>query len=96
MTDATRRHRATAVLLNFSGAIDPAWASNVASYRLIRGNRRHRFVANRRTTIRMKAASYDPATHTVTLIPRKPFPTRKPVEVVIEGGPLAGQTEILE
>jgi cyclophilin family peptidyl-prolyl cis-trans isomerase len=89
-TDVVRRHRVTEIDLTFSGALDPTGASDTATYELIRQGPHGSSSAARAMTIRIKSASYDAATATVRLVPRKPFALGKGVEVVVLGEPPSG------
>jgi cyclophilin family peptidyl-prolyl cis-trans isomerase len=85
-----RKHQVTAVNLTLSGTVDPAAAANKANYQLIKQGKRGVFIASRTTTIKIKSASFNASTGTVTLIPQKPFVLSKPVEVLIVSGPQSG------
>jgi virginiamycin B lyase len=52
----------TTLVLGFGAPVDPGWAQNLHNYRLVLLSGSHR-------TIRIKSASYDAATRTVTLRP---------------------------
>jgi hypothetical protein len=94
-----RKHQVIQVDLTFSGALDAAEAGNTSSYQLIERGKGGRYVATKKTTIKIKSASYDSSNDTVTLTP-KPFALSKPVEVVVgvppsvlndtEGRPIVG------
>ena len=58
--------RPTLLVLTFSAALDPATASDLANYRLVRMSPHHRGVS---APIPIKAAIYNPITHSVKLRP---------------------------
>jgi cyclophilin family peptidyl-prolyl cis-trans isomerase len=84
-----RKHQVTALTLTFDGSIDPAAAGQTATYALIHQGKHHTFNLKRGPKIKIKSASYDPSRHTVTLIPRKPFASKKPVQVFIGSQPVS-------
>jgi cyclophilin family peptidyl-prolyl cis-trans isomerase len=90
-----KKHQVTEVYLTFSGPIDPAGATNTATYHLIERGKKGQFVATKATTIAIKSASYNGSDDTVELIPRKPFALSKPVEVVVDGEPPSGLHDTL-
>jgi cyclophilin family peptidyl-prolyl cis-trans isomerase len=83
------KHQVTALTLSFDGSIDPAAAGQPTTYALIQQGKHHTFNLRRGPKIKIKSASYDPSRHTVTLIPRKPFASKKPVQVFIGGQPVS-------
>jgi hypothetical protein len=72
-------------IVGFSGALDPASAQNPAAYWLVLPGRDHRFGTRDDRSIRVRAASYDAATNTVTLRPRGALSSRMAIQVVVSG-----------
>jgi hypothetical protein len=91
-----KKHQATEVIVTFSGALNAAEADNPAIYRLTLPGKKGSYTAKNAKTIKLKSAVYDPAHDTVTLIPTKPFPLKKPVQLVIDGLPPSGLQDSLD
>jgi hypothetical protein len=71
----------TLLVLTASGPMDPAQASNVSNYDL-----RHAGAGPLSgTRIAIESASYDPASHTVTLVPRRILPLRQLYRLTVQG-----------
>ncbi len=75
----------TELTVTFSAGLDPATASNVASYSIILVGPRGRARPNARP-IPIKSVIYNPATHTVTLTPRRRLPLAGYYQITIHGG----------
>jgi hypothetical protein len=69
------RRRVTRITIDFSGAVNAAEATDLATYRLASADKR----------IHLRAASYDPALGTVTLTPRKPLRLHGPARLRVDG-----------
>jgi hypothetical protein len=85
-----KRHRVKKVIIDFSGGVNAAQAQNPAEYRLIKAGKRGSFTAKHPKLIRLRSAVYNGSSDTVTLIPRKPFALRKPVQLQVNGEPPSG------
>jgi hypothetical protein len=68
--------------------VNTSEAQSLAEYTLVMAGKHNSFTARNAKKIRLKAASYNAATNTVTLVPRKAFATKKPVELLINGSGL--------
>jgi hypothetical protein len=79
----------TKLVLTFNEPIDASSASNLANYRLVPSGPRGK-VAARAKPIRLSAALYDEATHTVTLLPRTRLPLRNNYRLIVSGLPVGG------
>jgi hypothetical protein len=88
--ETNRRHQVIEVLITFSGPVNAAGADNTATYRLATPGKHGSFTAKNAKTIKLKSATYDGTNDTVTLVPRKPFALRKPVQVLVYGQPPSG------
>jgi probable HAF family extracellular repeat protein len=80
-----KKHQVTQILVTFDGAVSPVDAGNPATYRLATPGKGGSYTAKNAKIIRLKSAMYDPATKTVTLVPKKPFKITKPVQLLIAG-----------
>jgi hypothetical protein len=87
-----KKHQVTEVDVIYSGAVNPAEAANLATYRLAAPGKKNSFTAKSAAIIKLKAARYNSSTNTVALTPRTPFSVSKPVQVLVYGtGPTALQ-----
>jgi hypothetical protein len=80
----------TEILVTFSGAVNAGEARSLATYRLAAPGKKGSYTAKNAKMIKLKSASYDPATDTVVLIPKKPFAMTKQVQLLIDGVPPSG------
>jgi RHS repeat-associated protein len=89
-----KKHRVTQILVDFSGALDPAEADNLGAYRLATAGKGGSFVAKNAKVIRLKSAEYDGAHLVVRLTPRRPFAIKKPVQLRLSGLPPSGLRDL--
>jgi hypothetical protein len=79
--------KVTGLMLQFSGALDPAQARNLAAYQLLAGK-----VKKSHTTftkpVPLSTAIYDASAHTVTLLPRSKLNLAQPEQLRITGSML--------
>ncbi len=80
-----KRRRLEEIVLSFSGALNAAEADNVGEYSLIVAGKHNSFTAKNAKHIGLASASYNAATHTVTLVPSKHIVIKKPVELIVNG-----------
>jgi plastocyanin len=80
-----KNHEVTEIKLSFDGAVNATEAGNVATYRLTLAGLRGSFTADNAKTLDLRSASYNAATNTVVLIPRRPFTLAKPARLVVDG-----------
>ena len=66
----------TRLVLNFNQDLDPAGAKNLANYRLVGPGRDGRLGTRDDLVIRLRKATYDPVTRSVTLRPKVRLPLR--------------------
>jgi hypothetical protein len=90
-----KRHQVTEILISFSGAVNAAEAQDLGEYSLVMAGKRGSFTAKNARHIKLKAASYDAANDTVTLIPRKAFALTKKVQLEVDGVPPSGVQDSL-
>jgi hypothetical protein len=99
-TVAFRRTAATDVVLDFSSGLDPADAQDLAAYHLVTLGKLHKKTRHRATKpVKVRSASYDPATDAVTLAIRGKLPNQ-PLELSVNtsavldasGQPIAGSS----
>jgi hypothetical protein len=90
-----KKHRVKAVVIDFSGGVNPAQAQNKAEYRLIKAGKHGSFTAKHPKLIRLRSAVYNGTSDTVTLIPRTPFALRKPVQLQVNGQSPSGLHDML-
>ncbi len=83
----------TEITVQFSGALDASTADNFSAYHLAMAGKKGSFAARKVTSVRMKFPNYDGNSHTVTLVPFKPFALTRPVQVVIAGTNSTGLTD---
>ena len=63
----------TEILVTFSGAVNVNEAQGLGEYSLVMAGNHGSFTARNAKKIKLRTASYNAATDTVTLIPRKAF-----------------------
>jgi hypothetical protein len=80
-----RKHVVTEIVVDFSGALNLAQADSVATYRLVTANGKGSFTAKNSAVTKLRSAAFNPANHTVTIIPKKAFALTKEVELTING-----------
>ena len=80
----------TEILVGFSGAVNAAEAQGLGEYSLVMAGKHGSFTAKNARHIKLKAASYDAANDTVTLIPRKAFALTRNVQLRVDGVPPSG------
>jgi uncharacterized repeat protein (TIGR01451 family) len=71
--------------LTFSEALDPARAVDLQNYHLFALGRAGMFGTSTGREIPLRSATYDPATHAVTLTPRRRIPAGRFFEVKVDG-----------
>ena len=85
-----KKHQVTEVVVAFSGAVNAGEAQSLFTYRLATPGKKGSYTAKNAGIIKLKSASYNAASKTVTLIPKKPFALTKPVQLLIDGVPPSG------
>ncbi len=80
-----KKHQLNGITVDFSGALDAALADLTGIYSLIVAGKKHSFTARNAKHLAFQSAAYDNSHHTVTLVPRKPVPVKKPLELTING-----------
>jgi hypothetical protein len=85
-----KKHKVTAITVDFSGAVNASEATNIATYVLTMAGNRGSFAVRSAKNIRLRSAVYDAADNVVTLTPKQPFALTKPVEVEVKGQPPGG------
>jgi hypothetical protein len=83
-----RKQLVTQVLITFSGPVDASEARRIGTYHLASPGKGGSFTTKNAGWITLASASYNPANHAITLIPRKAFSLNKPVQLaVLASGP---------
>ncbi len=90
-----KKGKVTEIVVTFSGLVDSAEANSVATYRLVSPGKHGSFTAKNARTLKLKSASYNPTKNTVTLVPRKSFPSSEKLELVVDGVPPSGLQDSL-
>jgi hypothetical protein len=90
-----KKHQVTGIVVDFSGGLNAAVAQATGIYRLVMAGKRGSFTAKNARVIKLKAASYNAANDTVTLVPRKPFALTKKVQLQVDGVPPSGLEDSL-
>jgi hypothetical protein len=87
VTDKTnKKHQVTQITVVFSGSVNSAQAGMTTGiYRLATPGKHRSYTAKNAAVIKLKSATYTDSTHSVTLIPKKPFAITKPVQLLING-----------
>jgi hypothetical protein len=80
-----KKHQVTQVTVDFSGAVNSAEASSVATYRLATAGKKGSFDAKNAGIIKLKSAAYNAAANEVMLTPKKPFALTKAVQLRVNG-----------
>jgi hypothetical protein len=83
--DTNKRHQVTEVLVTFSGPVETALAKRISTYHLATPGNGGSYTATNAGVIKLRSASYNPASDTVALRPRKPFALTKPVQLLVYG-----------
>ena len=73
----TKRHKVSEILVTFSGAVNVNEAQGLGEYSLVMAGNHGSFTARNSQKIKLRTASYNPTTDTVTLTPRKAFALTK-------------------
>jgi cyclophilin family peptidyl-prolyl cis-trans isomerase len=90
-----RAHRLTEILVHWSGALNASEASKTGIYRLALPGRKGSYTARNATVIRLKNATYNALTDTVTLKLRSPLAFHQVLQLKIAGLPPSGLTDSL-
>ena len=85
-----RARNVTGIVLQFSGALNPAQAQNLAAYQLVTPGRDKKFGTRDDKRVALASARYDGSTHTVTLIPKQAFNKMQLQQLTVESA-LLGQ-----
>ena len=93
-TIADKHKNVTQVIVSLSDAVDPARAANIATYRLATAGKKGSFDTKGFKTIKLRSATYNPSSKTVTLTLAKPLNLSKTVQLRIDGSP-SGLTDSL-
>ncbi len=80
-----KKHQVTEIFVTFSGAVNPGEAQSLTTYRLATPGKKGSFTAKNAGIIKLNSATYNAASKTVALIPKKPFALTKPVQLLIDG-----------
>ena len=91
----TKRHKVTEILVTFSGAVNVNEAQGLGEYSLVMAGNHGSFTARNAKKIKLRTASYNATTDTVTLIPRKAFALTKKVQLEVDGVPPSGLQDSL-
>jgi VCBS repeat-containing protein len=86
---SVRRQTFTKVVVGFSEPVGAAGATNLGAYRLVSAGRDRRFDTRDDVQVRLKSATYDPATGQVTLTPRAAFGKNQPYRLTVAGSLMA-------
>jgi hypothetical protein len=78
-------HLVTEILVTFSGPVNATEATDTAIYHLAEAGKGGSFTAKSAKTINLVEAVHNAATDTVSLIPKKPFSLKRPVQLTIKG-----------
>ena len=81
-----RKKQSNQVTIDFGGGLNAAEANNVSFYRLVMPDKHGSFSGKKVKLVRLKSAIYNAVLDQVTLVPKKPFKLKKPVELQIPGG----------
>ena len=85
-----RARNVTGIVLQFSDALNPAQAQNLAAYQLVTPGRDKKFGTRDDKRVALASARYDGSTHTVTLIPKRAFNKMQLQQLTVESA-LLGQ-----
>jgi hypothetical protein len=85
-----RARNVTGIVLQFSDALNPAQAQNLAAYQLVTPGRDKKFGTRDDKRVALASARYDGSTHTVTLIPKQAFNKMQLQQLTVESA-LLGQ-----
>ena len=85
-TVTDRHKKVTKLIVDFSGAVNPAQAAFVTTYRLATAGKGGSFDSKKGVKlIKVRSAVYDATSHSVTLALVKPFVLKKPIQLRING-----------
>ena len=91
VTTALNKQKAvTAINLTFNGDLAASSVANLSNYRLATAGKGGSFTAKNAKTVKIKGASYNAATHTVTLVLSKAQRINGPTQLKVSGGPGSG------
>jgi hypothetical protein len=77
----------TGLVLQFSGTLNPVQAMSLGDYHLVSGKTRKGHTTYSKT-LALRSATYSPAAHTVTLIPKNKLSAAQPDELIVTGSVL--------
>ncbi len=81
-----KKHQVTQVTVVFNGSVNSTEADmKTGIYRLAFPGKHGSYTAKNAVVIPLKSAMYTDSTHSVVLIPKKPFAVTKPVQLLING-----------
>lgn len=86
-------HQPTRLVLTFSDALVPSRAQDLSNYILVAPGHDGRFGTRDDQVIRVKSATYDPATRTVTLSPSRNLNRYRRYRITVKGTGAAGVTD---
>jgi hypothetical protein len=90
VSDVVKKKKVTEIIVTFSGAVNSTEAGSTGVYRLATPGKKGSYTAKNAKVLRLKSANYANGTHTVVLIPKKPFALTKPVQLSINGMATSG------
>jgi hypothetical protein len=80
-----RKHQVTRIIVDFSGPVDAGLADRLDTYTLTVADRHGSFAGRHARKIALASAVYSDSTHSVTLVPAKPFGLTRPVQLRVHG-----------
>jgi cyclophilin family peptidyl-prolyl cis-trans isomerase len=91
-----KRHMTTQVDVTFSGPVNATQAADTHLYQLTYPDKTGSYTSRKAVTVKLRSASYDAATDTVTLQPRQPFALKaRPLQLLIDGTSPSGLQDIV-
>ncbi len=85
-----KRHQITEIVLQFSGGLNAAEASNIAEYSLVQVGKHGSYIGKGAKAVKLSSAVYNASNDTVILTPKRKVTIKKSAELVINGLPPSG------
>ena len=86
--------KTTPLVLTFSEELNPARAVNLANYRLVTAGRDKKFGTKDDKVVALRSATYNPTTHTVTLLPRQKLAVSVEYRLTVNGTSATGVADL--
>ena len=91
---SSTKAKSTPLVLTFSEDLDPPALRPLANYRLVTAGRDKKFGTKDDKVVALRSATYNPTTHTVTLVPRKKLAVATKYRLTVNGTSATGVDDL--